>query len=103
MGLQSCRNSVFTNQVNHKAILLVCGFLKSFKWFYLVFNFYYLNDFCPDFSFLVGHETCAVFSSDDCWKSFCLLFVIVSDVLLVRKLRFGWLVFVTASERKPLI
>lgn len=89
-----------TNQVNHKEILLVCGVLKSFNGSTLLF---FKNDLCSDFAFPAGHETCSVFSSDACWKSFCLLLVIISDVLLGWRLQFGWLAFVTAFKRKPLI
>lgn len=69
-----------------------------------LFSFFFpLNDWCPDFAFPAGHETRSVFSSDACWKSFRLLLVIISDVLLGRELQFGWFVFVTAFERKALI
>jgi len=44
-----------------------------------------------------------MFSGDAGWKSFRLLLVIISDVLLDRKLQFGWFMFVTAFKRKPLI
>lgn len=65
----------------------------------LLFNFclfvcLVLNYLCPDFAFPAGRETRSVFSSDACWRSFSLLLVIISDVLLGRKLQFGWLVFV---------